>query len=125
MKTTLILTNRIRIKSIIIRTIKSRFRNFNCRYCNFTSISQIINFTINGDWTVDENWNSSCSAEEGMTWAEWVESEYNTNGIYATEYWVMSPGGAGVEIGYLGEEGNVAVEPGHTIIANCVYILSE
>lgn len=37
----------------------------------------IISFTING---------TSYQAEEGMTWAEWVDSEYNTPGCYVGTY---------------------------------------
>ena len=41
----------------------------------------IINFTIDG---------TSYQAEEGMTWAEWVESAYNNDGFYSVNesvYW--------------------------------------
>ena len=41
----------------------------------------IINFTIGGD---------SYQAEEGMTWAQWVESAYNNSGFYSayeSVYW--------------------------------------
>lgn len=33
----------------------------------------LISFAIDG---------TTYQAEEGMTWAEWVESEYNTDGLY-------------------------------------------
>lgn len=39
-----------------------------------TTIPRIINFTIDG---------TSYSAKYGMTWGEWVESEYNTGGFWA------------------------------------------
>ena len=41
----------------------------------------IINFTIGGD---------PYQAEEGMTWAQWVESAYNNSGFYSayeSVYW--------------------------------------
>lgn len=36
-------------------------------------VAQIISFTVDS---------TSYQAEEGMTWAEWVSSEYNTGGFY-------------------------------------------
>jgi hypothetical protein len=39
--------------------------------------SNLITFTIDG---------SEYQAEEGMTWADWVNSEYNTDGYYIGDY---------------------------------------
>ena len=83
----------------------------------------MITFTINGDWSVGEDWNSSCSAEEEMTWGEWVESEYNTNNLIVKE----NSGMIGIE----GTFSNVAivgseyVSPSDRIIANCTYCLTQ
>ena len=44
----------------------------------------LISFTIGG---------KSYQAEEGMTWAEWVNSSYNTGGYYIGEYGVYSSSG--------------------------------
>ena len=47
----------------------------------------IINFTIHDNWS---QMTSSYQAEEGMTWAEWVESAYNNGGfysVYESVYW--------------------------------------
>ena len=41
---------------------------------------KIIEFTID---------NTSYQAEEGMTWGEWVNSEYNTIGVYINDYNVV------------------------------------
>lgn len=46
--------------------------------------SSLITFTISG---------YEYQAEEGMTWAEWVESEYNTNGYYNAGYKIASSAG--------------------------------
>ena len=45
---------------------------------NSTPAVTLIHFTIEGDTT-------TFTAEEGMTWAVWIESEYNTKGYYLQE----------------------------------------
>ena len=49
----------------------------------------IINFTM--DSSEIENWNpgltANLQAEAGMTWAEWIESDYNVDDYVMTEYW--------------------------------------
>ena len=37
----------------------------------------IISFVVDG---------VTCQAEEGMTWGEWIESDYNTMGVYLDSY---------------------------------------
>ena len=39
-----------------------------------------------GGFNMDDDY---FSAEEGMTWAEWVESEYNTYGYYINQYGIV------------------------------------
>lgn len=59
---------------------------------------------------------ASYQAEEGMTWGEWVESEYNTEGFELDEDgWVWRPG---VGIVYYKMQEMFGVM---TIIANCSY----
>ena len=53
--------------------IATNWTYFSSRFVAFDSGANIITFTI--DMT-------EYQAEEGMTWAEWVESEYNTLGFY-------------------------------------------
>ena len=50
--------------------------------CELGSSVTLISFTIDG---------TAYQAEEGMTWGEWVESEYNTNSYTATSYYVYDP----------------------------------
>ena len=70
---------------------------------------QIINFTL--DTSLIEEWvpglTTNLQAEAGMTWAEWVESEYNVDGYVITQvhwddfnvvgvpndYWAIADGG--------------------------------
>lgn len=49
-------------------------------------VSGLIEFTIDG---------TTYQAVEGMTWGEWVESEYNTDGweVYVSEGWIKKPNG--------------------------------
>ena len=49
----------------------------------------IINFTLDTSY-IDQfvpGLTTSLQAEEGMTWGEWVESEYNVDGYVITELW--------------------------------------
>lgn len=43
----------------------------------------LISFTINAPDTGYNQVNRTCQAEEGMTWAEWCDSEYNTDGEFS------------------------------------------
>ena len=57
-----------------------------------SEIKKIISFTVG---------NTSFQAEDGMTWGEWVDSEYNVDGYYhdgltAVGAGVISPSGARV-----------------------------
>ena len=49
----------------------------------------IINFTM--DSSAFEEWipglTANLQAEAGMTWAEWIESDYNVDAYVVTEYW--------------------------------------
>lgn len=52
----------------------------------------LITFTINS---------TTYQSEEGMTWAEWVESEYNTFGYYISEdysNYIVAPGGGSTRV---------------------------
>ena len=49
-------------------------------------VKKMIEFTING---------VTYQAEEGMTWKEWINSEYNISGFFVLSYGdVLSPEGA-------------------------------
>ena len=50
---------------------------FSSRFVAYDGGANIITFTIEG---------TEYQAEEGMTWAEWVESEYNTGDAEITSY---------------------------------------
>lgn len=67
----------------------------------------LISFTIDG---------TTYQAEEGMTWAEWCESEYNTNNYKHDSYYVyLSAPEASVALN------GSYVNPSSEIIANAVY----
>jgi hypothetical protein len=51
------------------------------------SSANLISFTING---------TSYQAEEGMTWAEWVASSYNTGGYTLSGTYISAPDGGSV-----------------------------
>lgn len=46
----------------------------------------LISFTINAIGTGYNQVNETFQAEEGMTWAEWCDSEYNTDGEFSVSY---------------------------------------
>lgn len=55
-----------------------------------SGIDAIITFSIVGRF--DSTINFAFAAKKGMTWGEWIESEYNTIGAYASSYdWVYFP----------------------------------
>lgn len=68
-------------------------------------IPQIITFTING---------TTYQAVDGMTWAEWCDSEYNTGGFY------VYPTGNQIcdAVGYVRTKDGVSVLPSDIIIGN-------
>ena len=68
---------------------------------------RVITFTIDG---------ATYYAEEGMTWGEWVESEYNTGGFYVVEGLVAFDTAYGVV-----DENYKFVFPNETIKANYLY----
>ena len=72
--------------STILDEIGNTGTNY-CKECNGTCTCQttLITFTI-----YDQNSKSNIYyAEEGMTWAEWVSSEYNTNNYYFDGNYIM------------------------------------
>jgi hypothetical protein len=59
--------------SITIRAKGSRLKDsVDCAVMNYVVGNNLITFTIEGE---------TYQAEEGMTWGEWVESDYNTSGF--------------------------------------------
>lgn len=72
----------------------------------------IINFTIDG---------TPYQAEEGMTWAEWVNSPYNEDSFKVLDEWIFTSNGM-MEV-YLGEECGVLTN--EVIIADFKYLLNE
>lgn len=55
----------------------------------------LISFTIDG---------TTYQAEEGMTWEEWVESEYNTGGYTKSVIVIVAPNGWHIEGEYVSSE---------------------
>ena len=49
----------------------------------------IINFTLDAAWAENliPGLTTNLQAEEGMTWAEWIESDYNVDGYVMSEYY--------------------------------------
>ena len=72
----------------------------------------MINFTIDG---------TPYQAEEGMTWAEWVNSPYNEDSFKVLDEWIFTSNGM-MEV-YLGEECGVLTN--EVIIADFKYLLNE
>lgn len=67
--------------------------------------AKLITFTING---------TSYTAEDGMTWTEWVNSDYNTSGFVIDGDYIRSSGGFSV----------VSVSPDLLIVESSNYTLS-
>lgn len=77
-------------------------------------LASLISFTIDG---------TTYQAEEGMTWGEWVESDYNTGG-YATEgSYNIKQGTSGAE--YLANSSGDFVTPSDTIISGHTYSMQS
>lgn len=57
--------------------------------------AKLISFTIDG---------TSYQAEEGMTWAEWVDSEYNINGYFLSSNSIIDSSGARLVAGVNGTD---------------------
>ena len=78
-------------------------------------------------FTIDRSsiWSDSISyqAEEGMTWAQWVESSYNTGGYMNVGTWIGDQFGNSVAI----RSGKFVtdVSPSDTIQASTVYVLKS
>lgn len=72
----------------------------------------LISFTIDG---------TSYQAEDGMTWAQWVDSSYNTGGFMNVGTWIGNQFGQSVAI----QSGNFAtdVSPSDTIQEGTAYVL--
>ena len=74
--------------------------------------------------------NESCTALEGMTWGEWVDTDYNIGGHYDCKFAVVSSDGEHIEsnIVYGGLpivlDGNY-ISPDDLIIENGVYAAEE
>lgn len=64
-------------------------------------------------FTIDS---TSYSADDGMTWAEWCASAYNTDGFYASNYYVLDSNGM-MGVAYIGS----LVAPSAVIIADATY----
>lgn len=81
----------------------------------------MISFTIAGN---------AYQAEEGMTWYEWVNSEYNTIGAYTSAtnatypgYSVYTPSNSAVYLNYISSN-NSFVNSSQTIINNTAYTIT-
>jgi len=68
----------------------------------------LITFTFSG---------TTYQAEEGMTWGEWVASEYNTNGFTQRGYGIYGPGGEEIR-----DAQHSVVMESAKIVANATYI---
>lgn len=77
--------------------------------------AQLINFYIDS---------TAYKAEEGMTWTEWVESEYNTDGYSVGNAGNGSTIIANTGSAVCGEGAGVPVSKGENIIANTHYYIS-
>ena len=77
---------------------------------SYPPLPVIISFTIDG---------TSYQAEEGMTWAEWVASSYNTGGFEIISGRVINSSGY---IAYEDQSVNIAVSKNTIIIANRSYV---
>lgn len=67
----------------------------------------LISFTIDG---------TTYQAEEGMTWAEWVESEYNIGGYYAYGIYVRASNGRYLQTGTTNVEVSDVIIAGETVV---------
>ena len=76
----------------------------------------MITFTIDG---------ATYQAEEGMTWGEWVESEYNTDGYYIEDVFINEPNDyKQIQIEHESNGSAAAVKTTDTILPNINYIFS-
>lgn len=75
-------------------------------------IAKLISFTIDG---------TSYQAEEGMTWMEWCESEYNTNEYYCNDSSTVQWGGES----YVTTTSGAFVSMRHSIEAGATYYLTS
>ncbi len=75
----------------------------------FEIVKELISFTIEG---------TSYQAEDGMTWKEWVDSNYNTGGYTYSGNEVACPEGG---YNYLAESNDYFVDLNDIIIANTEY----
>ena len=68
----------------------------------------------------DEQYNMTLEAEAGMTWREWVESEYNTKGVYLNEAYMNGAIWFGSAGGLIDDKNNF-VNPDYIIDPNAHY----
>lgn len=74
----------------------------------------LITFSIDGGhWA--SGYTSTYQAEDGMTWSEWIDSDYNTNGLISVGNEIRTSSGAYAIIG---------IGIGDTIIADEIYFIS-
>lgn len=71
------------------------------------AITQLITFTVSG---------TSYQAEEGMTWAEWLDSDYCSNRLYNGTTYIYSEVGAKLQ-----DASSSIVSPSAVIIPNHAY----
>ena len=86
---------------------KVEFGDIGLTYSTVDSAAELITFSYNGN-NVDYD---NLVAEEGMTWAEWVNSEYNTVGAIEIAGYISFEDGIGLTDGW----------PEEQIIANHAY----
>ena len=78
------------------------------------SSSSLITFTINNDYGNIEEY----QAEEGMTWSEWVNSEYNTGEFIDNDENIRQPGGGlGSYLAVYDPHNNVFIYPSDKIMS--------
>ena len=65
--------------------------------------TKLITFTIDG---------TAYQAEDGMTWAEWLDSSYNISGFYDSYGFVMKYGGTVVKLGTTNQMINMEIVGG-------------
>lgn len=73
----------------------------------------LISFTIDG---------TTYQAEEGMTWKQWVESDYNTGNYQATTYHIVKDGDYTENVS---KSMGVYVTPDDVIVSDYSYIMSS
>lgn len=75
---------------------------------------QMISFTVVAEYS---SYSETFEAESGMTWAQWVDSTYNTNGFTNTGSQIMAPNAGSGTIKY--------ATPTDVIVGDTTYTLTR